>query len=122
MNKFSGVLILIFIIGACAQDVTQDLQRAQEDLVLSHRFIEESINLNRNQVSNYINRINIQILDSHIDSYAFIKNIGLNVTAEIDAIEVTNFNEQCLDSLRNRWNIQIRRLFITPIKLFFYEI
>lgn len=109
-SKISCVLFLIYIFGACAQlNVTQDLHNAQDELVLTHEFIEESIALNRNQVSSYIFRINSQILDSHIDSYGFIKEIGLNVTAQIDAIPVNNFNEECLNATRTRWNLQIRR-------------
>lgn len=90
-------------------DVTQDLQRAQEDLQLTHSFVEESIFLNRGQVSTYLDRINRQILDSHIDTYEFIKTIGNNVTAEIQGIEVTDFNEECINFLQNRWDLQIRR-------------
>lgn len=100
----------ICFLGVRAQlTATQDLTMVQQDLGITHSFTEVTIFRSRVQISKIMDRISLQLIHSHIDSYAFIKNIGFNVTDEIDAVEVTDMNERCLDQLRNRWSLKVRR-------------
>jgi hypothetical protein len=89
--------------------VTDGLLATQEDLALGHEFFETTIFLNRGQVSAYLYRINREIIDSHINTYAFIKELGLATIEEFDALVPTPENEDCLNNVRRRWDLQITR-------------
>lgn len=104
-----GVVLLACNVNANNLTVTEDLTAAQTDLRLTHEFVETAISINRGQLSATLGLINRAVLDSHIDTYAFIKNIALEVQAEIDAVEVNQYNEHCMEVLVNRWNLQVRR-------------
>lgn len=110
--KLFLVVTLGWIAVIAAQEnstVTQGLLATQEDLTLSHRFFEVSLYLNRDETSAYLYRINREIIKSHINSYAFIKTLAFEARDEIEAIEKTELNEQCIDNVLNRWNLQYTR-------------
>jgi len=109
--KFALGIIFALVAGAIAQQetVTEGLLRAQADLTLGHRFFETVIDTNRGQISAYLFFINQEILASHIDTYAVIKNRGIEVRETLAAIPVTNFNEQCVNDVRARWELQVVR-------------
>lgn len=102
-------LFLTLVVAVTADQgpsVTDGLLAAQADLALSHRFFEQTVFLNRNQVSAYLYRINREIITSHIDTYAFIKDTGLDTIAEIEALETDATQEACVENVLNRWNLQ----------------
>lgn len=108
--KFTLGVLVIFLAGASAQTVTEDVLAAQADLALGHEFFETAFFINRGQVSSYLYRINREIIDSHIDTYSLIKNYGLNAMDDLNAIEtVTPEDEACVNSIVNRWNLQVTR-------------
>lgn len=109
--KLALGIFLTFVACAFAQGptVTDGLLAAQADLSLGHEFFETTIFLNRGQVSAYLYRINREIIESHIDTYAFVKNLGLSTNAEFDNFEVTPESEACLNNIRRRWDLQITR-------------
>jgi hypothetical protein len=102
---------VLFIVGSFAQNetVTEGLLAAQADLSLSHSFFETVFAVNREQISDSLHLLNEGVISSHIDTYAFIKNLGIQMRAEIDAIEVTPLNEECVADLINRLNLQLSR-------------
>lgn len=108
---FALACLLTCLVGINSQlTATQDLTAAQEDLSISHAFTEVTIFRSRVQISSIIDRIHARLIEEHISSYAFIKNIGFNVTDSIDAVEETEANERCLNQIRNRWSLKMRRL------------
>lgn len=112
--KLALGIFLIFAVGAVIanddlHESTEQLLAAQTDLALGHRFFETAIFLNRAQISAYLYRINREIINSHIDTYALIKNLGLDTLAELDALPTTEENEQCVANVRNRWDLQVAR-------------
>lgn len=113
MRGFLGFVIAAVLLFCNAHannlTVTEDLTAAQTDLRLTHAFVETAIFMNRGQLSAALGLINRAVLDSHIDTYAFIKNIAMEVQAEIDAVDINDFNEHCLEVLNNRWDLQVRR-------------
>lgn len=113
MRGFLSVALAAILLACNVQannlTVTEDLTAAQTDLRLTHAFVETAIFINRGQLSAALSLINRAVLDSHIDSFAFIKNISMEVSAEIEAIEVNDFNEHCLEVVANRWDLQVRR-------------
>lgn len=111
MKLFLGVLFA-FVVAIQGQEdvtVTEGLLQAQRDLALGHEFFETIIFINRGQISTYIQFINTQILNSHIDTYRFIKELGLETIAQFEAIPRTPSNGQCLDGVLNRWDLQVVR-------------
>lgn len=108
MKLFLGICV-IFFAGAYAQTVTDEFLTAQTDLSTGHEFFETAIFINRGQVSAYLYRINREIITSHIDTYAFIKNYGLQAKADLEALERTEQNEVCLNNILNRWDLQVTR-------------
>lgn len=114
--KFTFGIFLTFIGVVLSQTpppndttVTEGLLSAQADLSLGHEFFETTLFLNRGQISAYLYRINREIIDSHINTYAFVKNLGLETQAEFEDIQVTEENEQCLANIINRWDLQVVR-------------
>lgn len=109
--KLALVVLLTLAVSASAQGptVTEGFLAAQADLSLGHEFFETTIFLNRGQVSAYLYRINREIIDSHINTYEFIKLLGIATNEEFDALEVLPENEECLNNIRRRWDIQITR-------------
>lgn len=107
--KLTFGLFLAFVAAASAQTVTEQFLASQADLALGHEFFETTLFLNRGQISAYLYRINREIIDSHINTYAFIKNLGLETREEFEAIPVTDANRQCLENVINRWDLQITR-------------
>jgi hypothetical protein len=101
-------LFLTLAVAASAQGptVTDGLLAAQDDLALTHRFFEQTVFLSRNQVSAYLYRINREIIDSHINTYGFVKNLGLETLAEIEGFEATEDQQSCIDNVLERWNLQ----------------
>lgn len=108
-----NILLLLFAVVAInGQDVpetTESLLRAHQDLRLGHEFFEMNIIQSRDQLSTFVNRDSREFINSHMDTYASIKAIALNTTAEIDAIAENSENEECINAIRSRWNIQIQR-------------
>lgn len=108
---FSLTFASILVLSAHAQNltVTEDLHAAQGDLALTHQFVEQAIFINRGQLSAALNLINRAVVNSHIDTFGFIRDIAQNVTDEINLVEVNQFNEHCIEVLVNRWDLQVRR-------------
>jgi len=109
--KFAIGLLLAFVAAASAQDqtVTEMLLEAQEDLALGHEFFETTLFLNRGQISAYLYSINREIIESHINTYAFIKTTGIETREQFEAIPRTPESAQCLDNIINRWDLQVTR-------------
>lgn len=106
------IFILFAVTFVVAQDnetTTEGLLRSQEDLTLGHEFFETTLFLNRGQISAYMNRINSEVISSHLDAYALMKERILETNEALDAIEVTSETEECLNNVRNRWGLQITR-------------
>jgi hypothetical protein len=102
-------LVFSLVVAASAQSdpaVTAGLLAAQDELATAHKFTEQTVFLSRNQVSAYLYRINREIIDSHINTYGFIKNLGLDTIAEIEGFEATEEQQACVDSVLERWNLQ----------------
>lgn len=110
MKLLLGVL-LTFVVAVYGQGptVTEGLLEAQADLALGHEFMETTLFINRGQISTYLQFINREIIDSHINTYQFVKELGLETRAEFETIERTVENSQCLDSILNRWDLQTVR-------------
>lgn len=89
--------------------VTDDLRAAQEDLATTHKFTETAIFLSRVQISRFMDPVTMALANSHIDSFAFVRNIDSNVTDTINAVDENPQNQQCISILRNRWDLKIRR-------------
>jgi hypothetical protein len=100
--------LAVLAINAQGPTVTEGLLAAQEDLALSHRFFEQTVFANRNLVSTYLYRINREIIDSHIDTYAFIKETGRSTLDSIEAKIPESSEEEvvCVNRIINRWNLQ----------------
>jgi hypothetical protein len=109
--KLALGIFITFFAGALAQGqtVTDGLLSAQADLALGHEFFETTIFLNRGQVSAYLYRINREIIESHVNTYAFVKELGLATEEEFDQIERTPESEACLNNIRRRWDLQVTR-------------
>jgi hypothetical protein len=107
MKLFVGITFLGLFAMAMAQErtVTEDLQEAQRELSLGHRFFETLLPQNRDLLSNYIQRIQTEILQNFMDAYALIKNTALETTQIMDDFE----SSFCKDRIRARWNLQVRR-------------
>lgn len=91
------------------QTFTEELLASQADLSLGHEFFETTLFLNRGQISAYLYRINREIIDSHINTYAFVKNTAYEVRDEFDSLPSNENNVDCLNNVRNRWELQINR-------------
>lgn len=91
------------------REITEAMLAAQADLSLGHRFFETAIYTNRAQISAYLYRINREIINSHINTYAYIKNLGLDTRAEIEGFETDENSQSCVDGVLARWNLQITR-------------
>lgn len=105
------VLSFLFaLVAVKAQDTATDtLLRQQEDLTLGHRFFEEQIMLSRNTLSTYMYGDSRALIKSHIDAIASIRDIEDLTNQLLDAITVTQDNEECLEVVRNRWLLQLSR-------------
>lgn len=99
-------LFLTLVVAASAQTVTDGLLAAQADLAVAHRFMEQTIFLNRVQVSSYLYRINREIIDSHINTYGFIKTLGLDTLEEIENFDASAEQQECVDNVLERWSLQ----------------
>lgn len=112
MKQFAGILVLIaatFVATQETETTTEGLLRSQADLTLGHEFFETTLFINRGQISAYMNRINSELISSHIDAYAHMKGQILETNEALDAFEVTPQSEECLNSVRNRWGLQVTR-------------
>lgn len=111
MKFVSGIFFSLigFVFTQESPTVTEGLLKAQTELTLSHRFFEVTLYLNRDETSAYLYRINREVIKSHINSYGFIKNLAFETRDEIDRIERTELNEQCIDDVINRWELQFTR-------------
>jgi hypothetical protein len=109
--KLALGIFLTFFVSALAQGqtVTDGFLTAQADLALGHEFFETTIFLNRGQVSAYLYRINREIIESHINTYAFVKELGISTNEEFESLERTPETEACLNNIRRRWDLQITR-------------
>lgn len=109
--KLTLAIFLSFAVAVFGQGgtVTDGFLAAQADLSLGHEFFETTLFLNRGQISAYLYRINREIIDSHINTYAFIKNLGLETLAEFETLQSTPENEECLNNVLRRWDLQVTR-------------
>lgn len=112
MKQTVGILVLFAVTFVAAQvdeTTTEGLIRSQADLTLGHEFFETTLFINRGQISAYMNRINTEIISSHIDAYGHMKEAILETNEALDAFEVNEQSEECLNTVRNRWGLQITR-------------
>jgi hypothetical protein len=113
MKLILGIFLIFTVGSVISQDdlheSTEQLLAAQRDLTLGHRFFETAIFLNRAQISAYLYRINREIINSHINTYSFIKNLGLDTLAELDGLQTDADSEQCVNNIRSRWEMQVTR-------------
>lgn len=65
--------------------------------------------MSRDELSTLVHNDARLLQDSHMDAYARIRTTILETTAAIDALPVTIDSEACLNTAKNRWNIQITR-------------
>lgn len=107
--KFTLAVFLTLAATVYGQTVTEGLLSAQADLALGHEFFETTLFLNRGQISAYFYIINRQIIDSHIATYSFIKTLGNETLAEFEEIPRADENEECLNTITNRWDLQVVR-------------
>lgn len=105
------LILLIFAVIALSeqQTATDDLQRAQDELIIGHEFFERNIVNSRDQLSSQIYSDSRFLTASHLDAYADIKTIVLDTTALMDLLLVTPDSEVCLAAARSRWETQIMR-------------
>jgi hypothetical protein len=106
MKAVLGLLLTLAVAASANPTVTDGLLSAQQDLALSHRFFEQTVFLNRNQVSSYLYRINREIIDSHINTYGTLKNMGLDTLARIEEFPATEEQRACVDNILERWSLQ----------------
>lgn len=123
MKVIFGTVLLTLFAAAAAQiggpTVTEELLRAQADLTLGHEFAETLLSLNRGQISSYMNSISRALVSSHMDAYANIKDQILATDEALDAFEVTERSEICLNNVKNRWNLQTLRYAQSLMQLVF---
>lgn len=107
MKLFLGAfLALAATASAQGPTVTDGLLAGQADLEVSQKFFEETIYRSRIRVSSYVYRINREIIDSHINTYAVVKNLGLDTLAAIEDFDADDDQRECLDKVLDRWNLQ----------------
>lgn len=77
MKLIVGILLVFAVGGAYTQqtNLVDDLLAAQADLALTHEFFETIMAINRGQLSSYMYRIGRLVIDSHMDTYAFIYEV-----------------------------------------------
>lgn len=111
MKLTFGILLTVVTVTLAQNEphVTEGLLSAQADLSLGHQFFETALYMNRDDISTYMNRINHEIVTSHTEAYGNIKIRSLETIDEIDAIEVNERNDQCLQGVRDRFNLQVTR-------------
>lgn len=102
---FGVVLLFALAYGQQSRTVTQDLEEAQEELRIGHEFAELFLVQNRGRLSNYLESIELHILDSFLTAYAEIKNIGIETREVMDEYE----QSFCKDAIRRRWDLQVTR-------------
>lgn len=86
--------------------VTDDLLASQAELTIGHEFTEILLVQNRDRVSNYLQSMEISILDSYMDAYASIKTRA--VQTREDMLENSE-PSTCRDAVRARYELQITR-------------
>lgn len=106
MKLIVGIFLGLFAV-AIAQErtVTQDLLDAQRELSLGHRFFETLLHSSRGSLSNYIHRIEREVVNGFLDNYAIIKNVAIETNQIMDDFE----SSVCKDRIRTRWDLQVKR-------------
>lgn len=99
-------LLLLVAFANAQRTVTDDLVEAQEELTVGHEFAELFLTQNRRRLSDYLEDMEAEILDSFMTAYADIKNTGIE-TRQI----MENYTEPsaCKDAVRARWELQVPR-------------
>jgi hypothetical protein len=86
--------------------VTTDLIEAQAELTTGHEFTELFLVQNRDRLSNYLERIELIVLDQFMGAYAAIKNKGIETREAMADFTEPSF---CKDRVRARWELQVTR-------------
>ncbi|CAO1404255.1 unnamed protein product [Diamesa serratosioi] len=109
MKVFSIILLVVAVsmVTANREGTKEGLFRAQNELSIGHNFAETTLAINRNVISSYIAIVTSSVLDSFMDSYSEIKQIG-------DETHSTLFNgttapSVCHNRIISRWELQISR-------------
>ena len=103
-------LFALFVLASC-QDVdripvTEQLVGSQAELSIGHEFAELFLVQNRQRLSDYLERIELVVLDQFMGAYAQIKNKGIDTRqAMAEFTEPSN----CKDAVRARWELQVTR-------------
>lgn len=89
------------------RESTKDgLLRAQNELSIGHEFAELTLAINRNVITSYVAIVSSSVLDSFMDSYSEIKQIGDETTIIFNEISAPN---ACHNRIIARWELQITR-------------
>lgn len=107
--KFLVVLLFVALANGQAVErptVTEDLLEAQEELTIGHEFAELYLVQNRQILSDYLERIELAVLEQFMNAYAAIKNRGIETRAIMESYDEPSF---CKDGVRARWELQVTR-------------
>lgn len=63
------------VTGQDILDTTADLLAAQRETTISHEFAELQFQINRAQISSYIEVVTVQLVDSFMDTYSEISYV-----------------------------------------------
>lgn len=108
MKSLAGIfLIVVCVVGQ--ETTTEGLLRAQRDLSIAHEFFEMNIIHSRDELSTYVYEDSRVLTLSHMDAYADVKTISLEITSAMNLLPVTPESEDCLIIARRRWEFQIKR-------------
>lgn len=98
----------LLLLAKCQSNpvTTQDLLAAQAQLTIGHEFAEEYLVLNRNALSDVLISMEAEIVSAFLDSYAEIKNLGIETRRQMEEFTEPSF---CKDTVRARWELQVTR-------------
>ncbi|CAO1398661.1 unnamed protein product [Diamesa hyperborea] len=108
MKVFLVILLAAVVATVTAnREHTKDgLLRAQKELSIGHDFAEMTLAINRNVITSYIAIVSSSVLDSFMDSYSEIKQIGDETSIIFNDITAPN---ACQSRINARWELQITR-------------
>jgi hypothetical protein len=112
MKLVFGLLFACLVGTSYGQNgvLLEGLLQAQSELALTHEFFETLMSINRGQLSAYIYRASRFVINSHMDSYAFIMTNGIEARERIEALVPENPGQQaCVDRALARFELQKQR-------------
>src|SRR5690349_20361148 len=102
-----GLVFLLCVALASAQTttVTEELVAAQAELTIGHEFAELYLVQNRRRLSDYLELMEEEILDSFLTAYAAIKDNAIETRGEMAGFAAST----CTDGVRARYELQVSR-------------